>query len=185
MNCSQIQRYCTEHAGEELSAACLEHLVACQHCRAAYERALTLCKLISLKRHETPDPGFDHRCLAAIERGLDAYEEQPRAWGQRIWGLFDLVPAPALRYAMAAAIVALIALQVITVQKIHSIESPVNGMVETTIIVEQPLLAADTNPSAPAVAELRPAGIILVASNFQPNGMQYGPGPSRLVGFEY
>src|SRR5690349_9859821 len=109
MNCQEIQRYCIEYAGETLRADIQQHLTVCGDCRQAHEKALLVCKLISLKKYEQPDPGFEARSLARIRSAIHEMEEE-RQQGWSWASLFGPVPVPALRLAAVAAVFAVIGL---------------------------------------------------------------------------
>ena len=79
MNCSEIQRICLENGGRNLPAECAEHLVGCAECRKVNERTSVISKLLSLKKHEHPDPHFEIRNAAAIRKRIS--EEKQSAFG--------------------------------------------------------------------------------------------------------
>jgi hypothetical protein len=79
MKCADVQRTCLENDGSALPTPVLEHLIGCVECRKAYERAQIVTKLIGLKRHETPAPGFEARMAARVRAQIEA--EKPAAFG--------------------------------------------------------------------------------------------------------
>ena len=182
MNCKEIQEYCLMYAGETLPPDVQAHLATCDACREANERALLVCKLISLKKYEQPDPGFEARSLARIRNSIYEIEEQ-RQRGWRFWEIFESGPIPALRYALAVAVLALTGLNLVSVQNLPTLQSVV--MDEPAPAYEpQTTLVQDTNP--PANVNIVPsAPFLLASSNRQPGTVQYGPGPSVPVSFGF
>src|ERR1700690_47929 len=122
MNCKEIQRYCIEYAGEKLSAEVEQHLATCEACRRAHERAELVCKLISLKKYEQPDPGFEARSLARIRNSIQELEDN-RSKGWRFLDIFGTGDVPVLRYAMAAAVLLLTGLNFVSVQNLPALRS--------------------------------------------------------------
>ena len=70
---------------------------------APYESALAVAKLMSLKKYEVPDPGFEARSLARIRTSLYELEEE-RAQKWSFWKLFDAGTVSSVRYVMAAMV---------------------------------------------------------------------------------
>lgn len=79
MKCADVQRTCLENDGSTLPTPVLEHLIGCAECRKAYERAQIVTRLIGLKRHETPAPGFEARMASRIRSQIEA--EKPAPFG--------------------------------------------------------------------------------------------------------
>jgi hypothetical protein len=180
MKCAECQRYCLENACGELPEAVSAHLLDCPRCRKAHARVVSLCQLMSLKNYEQPDAAFETRLLAKVQSGIRDWEEQPRGFGERLWAIFADGQIPALRYAMAVMVVALIGLNMISVQNMPTLPS---SSIEARRPEQKPAAVAAVestnryfNPSLP---------VVFLQSNAQPSGIQYGTGPSRLVGFEY
>jgi hypothetical protein len=169
-----------ESAGAELPAEISDHLIGCAECRIVYERALSLCRLISLKKYEQPDPSLETRILAKVEAGIRDLEENPRSWADRLFEIFAGRPVPVLRYVMALLVVGLIGLNLLSANHMPALPA-------TSIEAQKPPSPVRVAPRA--VAETRyynPAlPVVFLASNTQPASVQYGPGASRLVGFEY
>jgi len=182
MNCQEIQDYCLEYAGEKLRPDVEAHLATCAECRRANEQALLVCKLISLKKYEQPDPGFEGRSLDRIRNSIFEIEDRRhRRWD--FLRIFETGPVPALRYALAVAVLALTGLNFVSVQNLPTLEAVV--MDEPVPVFEPRAVAsADTNPAV-EVDAAPPAPFLFASSNRQPGRVQYGPGPSVPVSFGF
>ncbi|MFH0908634.1 MAG: hypothetical protein V1929_07720 [bacterium] len=182
MNCKEIQDYCLAYAGEKLRPDVEAHLATCEACRKAHAQALLVCKLMSLKKYEQPDPGFEARSLARIRNSIYEIEEQrQRRW--RFWEIFEAGPVPALRYALAAAVLVLTGLNFVSMQNLPSLQ-PVVMDEPAPVFESRATLAVDTNP--PVEVQVAPfAPFLLASSNRQPGQVQYGPGPSVPVSFGF
>jgi hypothetical protein len=180
MKCGDCQRFCLENAGGDLPPDVSAHLIECAECRKAHARAITVGQLLSLKKYEQPDPLFETRLLAKVQAGIRELDEQPHGLGARLWQLFAGEQIPALRYAMALMVVVLIGLNTISVQNMPVLPS-------TSIEAQR------TPAPAPTVASAGPTNryfnpslpVVFLQSNTQPASLQFGPGRSRLAGFEY
>ena len=165
MKCSNVQQYCWEMAGSPLPPAMEEHVRQCPDCKSAFEKANSLRSLVSLKRFEQPDSAAEARCIAMVQSRIDAWEEKQQS-GWKLWNVFSAQPAIALSYTMAALVIGFLGMNMLTKQKTAPL----------------PMTASeDPSLEAPNVA----ASVFQVASNSHPGQIQYGPGPSRAVNYEY
>jgi hypothetical protein len=178
MKCSDVQRYAVENAGQDLAPEYLDHLVSCEPCRKTYERALTVVKLVALKRYEQPDPSAEARCILAVRQRIDAGEGRWLGW-------LDFLDGPwvsAVRYGAVAALGVLMVGAFLSVGKVPALKAPAlvldDRATSTEGIVRTPT-GTDTLHSA------SPVFFAGTASNREPGKVQYGPASSRLVGFEY
>lgn len=195
MKCTEVQRYVLEHAGEAVGAPYQEHLRTCAECRRAQEQAESLCKLLSLKRFEQPDSGFEARNLANTMRRIRNLDSEPAAG----WSLWDwlAMPHPVLRYSAAAFVAALVGVNVYL-----AVRSPDQGSTAAPdqIAPSRPVTAAVEAPvpQMPAAAEFAQAtptqalapsqDVFAIAASNRENssgGVQYGPGPSTPVNYNY
>ena len=184
MNCRSAHKILVFFDGKALSAAVAEHLQGCPACRDFLAGMSQVRALVALKRYETPDAGFEARSAEKIRLGLLALPQPGRlnSWLGGLW-----VSIPVFRTAAAAALVLLVAFHVHSV-RVSSLPSRMAGGPE-------PLNPAAGNRIAPALDNLiaQPEPIFLAPhpvmsqshSNFSPGQIQYGPLPSRMVGFEY
>lgn len=186
MKCRDVQHYVLEHAGEKLEAPYVEHLRVCAECRRAQERADSLCKLLSLKRFEKPDPGFEVRCHDAAMRRIRNLDAEPAGWSLWDW---VTMPQPALRYGMAAVVALLVGVNVYMGSRTP--ESPLAVTPDQIVAVPAPApvaVAPQAFASAAPTSALSPSqNVFLAASSNRPNGggVQYGPGASVPVGFNF
>jgi hypothetical protein len=188
VNCREIQEYCVACAGEEIPAEMKVHMASCKECRETYEAALTVARLVSLKKFEAPDPGFEARSLARIRTSLYAMEEE-RAQGWSIWKLFDRQNVAAYRYAMAAMVLFVGGLYMVSLTSVPTVDP---------LAMQEPAAVPEA-PSAPPAVELAPAPanqdsnaaaiaavpVLLAFSNARPGRVEYGPGPSMPVRYDY
>lgn len=177
MKCSQARKLFI-HAEEGFSAADLDrHLQGCPSCRRLFDRMQTVRKLVSLKKHEAPPAGFEARLLAGIRARLRE-EERPDARTTRLWDVLTGGPLPALRYAMAAAFVLLVAVHIFSISQFPEMTSPWFEAQEAG--PGTGAVAAGTNEAGwPGVAGLQ------VVSNLGPPRIDYGPGVAVPVNLEY
>jgi hypothetical protein len=149
------------------------------------DAASEVTRLLRLKRYEQPDAGFDARVTAGIRTRIAALPERV-SWGQRVWSWFEQTPAPALRYAMVTALVALVGINVLTLSLIPERDAVSRMTNEAPVIVQredQPT-AAPTNEAIETYA--KPVFVFeYPASNLTPRGgVQYGTGPTVPVRFD-
>lgn len=173
MNCQDVQRHCIEQAGSPLEARYEAHLAGCPTCRAVYQRTLAVVGLIGLKRHERPDSFFETRNLAAIRSRIQ--EESSRGWASRLWAVLE-APAPALRYGLAAAVLAMIGANVMLLQYLPSLNVMSNTPAEAPLVSAEPVQLASTNES-PEPFLAKPVFVFEYPSNRQPSPVvNMGPG---------
>jgi len=137
--------------------------------------------LVALKRHETPEAGFESRCAGKIRLGLTApvapesIRDEASVWN----------PAFFLRIAAAAALVLMVGLHVQSVRLTPLASAP--GAAQPVAPADQFLAPARfALPSQPLPAVRSGAPVMMLAqSNNGPNGVQYGPLPSRVANWEY
>lgn len=103
MKCADVQRTCLENDGSPLPTPVLEHLIGCADCRKAYERTQVVTKLIGLKRHETPAPGFEARLSAGLRARIEAEKPTPYS-GLRVEWLTGSLRGWHVAAAAAAAV---------------------------------------------------------------------------------
>ena len=143
-------------------------------------------QLIQLKRHEQPDPGFDARNAAAIRTRLAALPERA-GWAQRLWGLFEQAPAPALRYGLLTALVALVGLNVLnqSLSPNRATLPALTNQAPALAQAEEPVQLAQTNLAPDSYA--KPVFVFeYPSSNRSPRGgLTIGPGPVMPVRYDY
>ena len=147
----------------------------------------TVIQLMQLKRHEQPDAGFDARNAAAIRTRIAAGPERV-SWGQRLWGLFEQTPSPALRYSMVTALVALVGLNVLTLTlqpdqaTLPAVTNDAPALAQTAA---EPMQLAQTNLAPETYA--KPVFVFeYPASNRSPRGgLSIGPGPTVPVRYDF
>lgn len=117
MKCIRIQRIVLECDEGELSQDILSHLESCAACGKQYRQACFSRRLVALKRFEMPSELRREACLAQLhDRLADLEHEHDRA-GYRLH--------PALRYGMAAAVVAMVAAHLAVLGGADRLHSPV------------------------------------------------------------
>jgi len=142
-------------------------------------------QLISLKRYEREDPFLATRVRAQVRERILLWEQRATA-ATGLRGLWTTPGAAVLRFTLAGAFVALLLAQFLVVPTLPRLEPMrINGMAGGSSQRDFQLAApAATNGSEAgrALSENEP---LLILSNQTPGWIQYGPGPSRLVNFEY
>ena len=114
----------------------------------------SLRRLMALKRHEVPPPGYFNRfprdVMARIKAG-DAGDEMgaESPWFQRVFGMFELKPMFAGAFGMTVC-----ALLISGVVSSESISSP--AVATGTPEVTRASFVADTVPAVPADASFKP-----------------------------
>jgi anti-sigma factor RsiW len=170
-----------EFEDSEMPAGLREHLEGCSECRTYQLRTDQLRKLLAMKSAELPDPGFEARSLAAIRQQIDQLDS--RAPLLRLLDVLSEGPVPALRYGVAAAFAALLAAHMMTISNISPMQPMLTDIPETRFIsrpVHSQTAFAPIYPSHHS-----PEPIFQIASNAGPRRVEYGPGPSRMVNFEF
>lgn len=186
MRCSRVRKLLTDEHDVAFPAAVREHLAACPGCRVFRERTAAVRRLLALKRYEQPTAGFDERCRYAVRQALAEELERERMPAPA--GAFGLGRAadaalPALRYALAAVLMAMVAMHLFLAPSLPPMHSLLpNDAPAVRLACDEPLPVTNLAMEVvrrPAVPE------IVLASNRGPAGVRYGPGGSRLVSFDY
>lgn len=173
MNCRQARNLIGWSDGRVWPEDARRHVQECAECRSFSESMSRVRDLIAVKRHETPDAGFENRCAEKIRLGLkspEATRSESPAWS----------PAFFLRIAAAAALVLMVGLHIQSVRLTPLASAP--GAAHA--IVPGDNLFAPARFALPAARPAAPV-IMLAQSNNGPDAIQYGPLPSRVVNWEY
>ncbi len=166
MRCSRAQKLALRHEDGELPADVALHFSGCEACRTQNDCLQTVRKLVSLKKYEQPDAGFEQRSLMAIHQRLaelnDAAGDE-LAWDGTVGSSF-----PALRYIVVGTFAILMALQIFSppaqTPRIPIAEAPV-----AAAPVPAPVRASAPMPESPGLVAIQ------VASNRGPGRVEYGP----------
>ncbi len=147
---------------------------ACPECRAFWARTRQVADLMALKRYEQPDEAALERCQAAVRRLVATLrEEHVGEARESVWGSAPFV----FRFSMAALLVALLGLHVLTslpFPPIHTTERSLADYLHDTRAQAEKQLAQDERPN--------PEFTIMMLSNWAPRVRQ--DGAYRFVGFE-
>jgi hypothetical protein len=180
MRCSRALKLAFRYEDGEVPADVALHLSGCSACRTRFEQLQTVRKLVSLKKHERPDAGFEQRSLLAIHRRLAELNQatgEDLAWDGSVGSSF-----PALRYIVIGTFAILVALQVISLPSAQPLRIPV-AEVPVAVPTQAPaaVRASAPAPESPALATIQ------VASNRGPGRVEYGPSylQTMPVNFEY
>ncbi len=183
MNCKQSQNFFLAMEEGVPLPEVEQHLASCPTCRAQYESFQAVRKLVSLKKYELPDAGFESRCAAAIHLQLVEQEQnRPEAagWLGRIFG----TPLPMFRYAAAAVFGLFVLFQVLPMTPLAPLTMEGSDeSVAPSLEMRKPIVvlsATTTDMAAPALAATLPG-----VSNRGPSRVEYGPGMSVPVSLEY
>ena len=174
MKCNDFQQEMAFYSDGAFPSALREHFDSCAGCRKAYAQTEAVRKLMALKNFENPDAGFETRCAQNVMRRI-------REPAPRTVSLWDFITGfqPALRYAAAAAVVALVFLHEFSLTNLPvvsptAMETSLPAM-ERPAPARKPILLFE-NPAPPTM---------VFASNQTPSSIRYGTTPSRLVDYEY
>lgn len=152
-----------------------------------YQRTCLTRQLCSLKRYERPDRVREVRMRQDILRRIRQQQDEPGRLS--IWEVLTGSTTPALRFGIAALFLALIGIQLFTSPppppERAVVEQPAKAVVsaEATPGAEVILLASTNLPADDRLPT--PSYPIASVSNVEPGRIQYGPGPSRPVSFDY
>lgn len=171
MNCRRTRDLAGLCDGRVLPEQAVEHLATCPACRAFVAGMEATRKWMALKKHETPDAGFESRCAERIQLRLHEpiFETAAPSRG------FFWNPGLLFRAAAAAVFVALVGFHV---RSVHVAPLASSAIAPAPAPVIQPLQFVPM-PRAPAPV------MMLAQSNSGPGAVQYGPMPSRLVNWEH
>ncbi len=103
LNEDELNHYCLEHAGEELSAEALEHLRQNPVLKAEVDRLAAVGRIIALTRYTVPDPAASRRCAMAVQARIE--QARNTTWLARVkeWWMLDAPPVAGWAYGSAVA----------------------------------------------------------------------------------
>ncbi|MBU1694326.1 MAG: hypothetical protein KKC51_10235 [Verrucomicrobia bacterium] len=181
MNCRRARNSLGLCDGKSLPDDMAQHLQSCSSCQEFIAGMSGVQRLLALKRHETPDAGFENRCAETIRLrlqspGLENVEREIESF----WSTGFII-----RAAAAAVLVLLVGFHVRSV-RLSTLASGVAPR-EPSVAAERQRAPAPVNLLAqPAPVLVAPAPVMMLAqSNSRPGEIQYGPLPSQVVRFDY
>ncbi len=131
--------------------------------------------LVSLKRYEQPDAGFEARCVAGVRRRIREREEAP-AWRRLHLRLAD-DPMPLYRLAAAVAVVVILAGAALV---LSPAPQHAGSTAATMPEAAEPLRLAVESTTNPVTA-ISLTNVV----PFPAGGVQFGTGGSMPVGYDY
>jgi hypothetical protein len=178
MRCSRALKLAIQHEDGEIPADVALHLSGCAACRGRFEQLQSVRKLVSLKKHERPDAGFEQRSLMAIHQRLAELNhaaDEEIAWDGGVGSSF-----PALRYIVVGTFAILMALQIFSLPSSQPPRVPV-AEIHMPAAAPAPVRASVPAQVSPGLAAMQ------VASNRGPGRVEYGPSylQTMPVNFEY
>lgn len=179
MRCERVRELLVEYEDTPLPADAAEHMNRCPACRQHSRQMEAVRRLMSLKKHERPDPGFEERSALAIRRRIEDLNRQPASALGNFWEFLADYPRPVFRYALATVVAALVVINFVSMPRLAPIRpaepvarvTPPPTPTSTTLpfeVYRQPAFAAFQSPS-----------------NRGPARVEYGPRESVPVNFEY
>jgi hypothetical protein len=179
MRCERVRELLVEFEDTALPDDVAEHMDRCSSCSRHSLRMKTVRRLMSLKKYECPDPGFQERSALAIHRRIEDLNRQPESRLGRFWEFLTDYPQAPFRYALAAMVVALLVINFISMPQLTPIR-----LAEPVVRLTPPSVPASNMISfdiyrQSAIAELQNH------SNQGPTRIEYGPRKSVPVTFEY
>ncbi|HPF99129.1 MAG TPA: hypothetical protein PLE77_03615 [Kiritimatiellia bacterium] len=184
MKCSHIQMRMMDYEDTSLPPDIAQHLATCSACKIHFERARSVRLLMSLKRHERPDAGFETRCLGAVRQRIAELNVQNDTKPASIWERLIGAPVSSVRYALATVLVLLIGLQVVSISEFPVVQPSVSAESAQPQPAAADRFAAATNLPVTPGLHMMPM-LVSAPSNLDSGGISYGPGPSTLVNYEY
>lgn len=186
MNCDDAKYYIGLDAADPRAAEMRAHLRACALCRAEVDHQNNIRATFGLLRYEQPAADHSARCVSRI---MQAIQAQPAAtpafaWWTALRDHAGLVFQP-LRLAAAAVLVVGLGLYLLHTPAANEAGAPA---LWSQIRIEPPAQPVNGSlailpATAPAAVENLP--VLLASSNNGPMRMDYGPGGSVPVKFEY
>ena len=156
------------------------HLRGCFMCRARWDDQEAVRQLMALKRYEQPAPNREARTLAAIHTRVAAQWAAAGWWQNALTRWYDERFQPVRLTLAAAAVLLLLGGGYYLVQPLGS-SGPARPAPALALEDQRPRPRPDS--PAPAVTGLPP--MLIAASNREPARMDYGPGPSMPVKYDY
>jgi len=156
------------------------HLRSCFICRARWDDQDAVRRLIALKRYEQPAPGREARSLAAIHARMAARWSAAGWWQHALAHWYDEHFLP-VRQGLAVAALLLALLGGWYLIQPAGTRAPVRAAPALTVETRLP----EPGPAIlPVIATGMPA-MVIASSNREPARMNYGPGESAPVGYNY
>lgn len=179
MKCERVRELLVEFEGTALPVDVVLHMEQCPNCQQYSRQMESVRRLMSLKKHERPDPGFEERSALAIRRRLEDLNRKPESWVGNLWEFLMDYPRPAFRYALAAVVVALIVMNFVSMPQL----APIRPAGPVARVTPPP---APTSTTIPFEVYRQPAlATFQSASNQGPARVEYGPRESVPVNYEY
>jgi hypothetical protein len=117
-----------------------------------YSGASELQRLLALKRHERPPPGYFDAFPGKVLARIEAAERARHAsWWQRLWTQFDAKPLVACAYGVALGSVLVLGFSFITLS-----EDSATGPLATSLALEPTLLSRPDSPRLSAAMGIEP-----------------------------
>jgi hypothetical protein len=179
MKCERVRKFLVEFEDTPLSSEIAKHLDQCTACRQHSLQMETVRRLLSLKKYERPDPGFEERSALAIHRRIEDLNRPSQSWRSDFWVFLTDYPQPLFRYALAATVAILLAVHFISMPQLAPIRfaEPVARSMPTT--APGSAVIPFEVYRQPSLAEMQ------IPSNHGPTRIEYGPLEAVPVNFEY
>lgn len=179
MKCERVRELLVKYEDTTLPGDVALHMNQCSSCQQHSRQMESVRRLMSLKKHERPDPGFEERSALAIRRQLENLNREPESRLGSLLNFLTDYPQPAFRYALAAVVAALVVINFVSMPLLSPVRpaesvahvTPPPAPTSTTVpfeVYRQPVLAAFQGPS-----------------NRGPARVEYGPRESVPVSLEY
>jgi len=183
MKCSNVQKRIVEFEDRELPVKIAQHLEHCSTCKHAYEQSLHLRKLLSLKRYEKPSAEADERLTLSIHRTIQEHlDPHPEETGISAWEWLTLEPLPALRYAAAALLIAIVGIHLFMMPTLQTDENLTASISPDLPSTGTPSVNHNASYHSDLYASL---GNLPAMTNGQSRDIQYGPLRSTIADYEY
>ena len=181
MKCERVRELLVEFEDSTLPADVSEHLARCSSCQQHSRQMDVVRRLMSLKKYERPDPGFEERSAVTIRRRLEDMVRKPEPLFGSLWEFLTDYPRPAFRYALAGVVAVLIVLNFVSMPLLEPVRpvAPIARIAPTPAPAPEPATMPLEVYRQPAYAAFQGP------SNRGPARVEYGPRESVPVNFEY
>jgi hypothetical protein len=179
MKCERVKKLLVVFEDTAFPFEVAEHIDRCSDCRRHSQQIETVRQLMTLKKYERPEPGFEERSTLAIRLRIEDLNRQSESRLGSFWKFLTDYPRLSLRYVLATTVAALLVINFMSMPQLASMRpaepvarltpppAPVSAVIPFDVY-RQPSLTELQNPS-----------------NHGPTRIEYGPLESVPVNFEY
>ncbi len=181
--CSKLKKTIVLFDNNTLPDELRERIDSCPECREFFEHSNEIRRILALKGHESPRPGHAERCVVRVRQRLEALSGENEAC--RDWRAVLLGPMPVLRFGMAALLLSLMGLYMLSSNPEPLHQWTPQAQPQSQPVIERPDASPSIEMEAGADIILQEEEDYMSASNGQPGEIQHSaPSPFRLINIE-